>query len=117
MKYFLGIDAGTSGIKAMILDENGVISGIGYDECDVLTPHPGWAEQDPHMWWEVCQRAVKQAVKKSGHGMEIEGIGFSGQMQGSTLMDKEMQPLGNCMIWLVQRSEPEVRDIEKLLTD
>lgn len=117
MKYFLGIDAGTSGIKAMIIDETGKISGIGYHECDVITPNPGWAEQDPLVWWDACDRAVKQAVDKSGHGKEVASIGFSGQMQGSTLMDKNMDPIGNCIIWLDQRAEEEVHDIEKLISE
>ena len=84
MKYFLGIDAGTSGIKALVLDETGRVCGSGYRECDLITPRFGWVEQDPREWWIACSIAVKEAVKKCGHGKEIEGIGLSGQMQGIT---------------------------------
>lgn len=90
MSCFLGIDAGTSGIKAIVLDETGKILGVGYKECNLITPKPAWVEENPLDWWEACSGAVEQAVSLSGHGMEVEGIGFSGQMQGSTLMDKDM---------------------------
>lgn len=104
MSCFLGIDAGTSGIKAIVLEDTGNIVGVGYAECNLITPRPAWVEENPLDWWEACDTAVKQAVAKSGKGMEIVGIGFSGQMQGSTLMDKDMNPIGNCMIWMDQRA-------------
>jgi xylulokinase len=115
MKCFLGIDAGTSGIKAIVLDETGKVCAAGYHECDIITPRPGWVEQNPHDWWTACQAAVKQVVKLSGYGSSIAAIGFSGQMQGSVVVDKDMEPIGNCMIWLDQRSSQEVADIENLI--
>ena len=50
-EYLLGIDAGTSGVKAIVMDTAGVICGSGYQECDVITPRPSWAEQRPADWW------------------------------------------------------------------
>lgn len=117
MAYFMGIDAGTSGIKAAVIDEKGKIAAIGYEECDIITPRPGWVEQDPEDWWKACGSAVKQAVAKSGVGKEIKGIGFSGQMQGCVLMGKDGKALGNCLIWLDQRSAPQVREIEGLMSE
>ena len=111
MSCFLGIDAGTSGIKAVVLDETGVILGVGYQECNLITPKPAWVEENPLDWWKACDGAVQQAVALSGHGMEIEGIGFSGQMQGTTLMDKDMNPVDNCMIWLDQRAAAEADEL------
>lgn len=116
MSCFLGIDSGTSGVKALILDGEGVVRGIGYKECDVLNPEPGFAEQDPMDWWRACCGAVKEAVAKSGCGQEIEGIGFSGQMQGNVMLDKDLKPIGNCMIWLDQRATAEVEEISKIIT-
>lgn len=116
MKCFLGIDAGTSGIKAILIDETGKVRGIGYHECDIIIPRPGWVEQNPHHWWTACQAAVKQAVSVSGCGKDVAGIGFSGQMQGSTFLDKDLEPIGNCLIWLDQRSSQEVEEIESILT-
>jgi xylulokinase len=104
MSCFLGIDAGTSGIKAVIVDEKGKVLGFGLAECEVFTPRPSWAEANPEDWWTACCQAVKMAVSKSGKGKEVKGIGFSGQMQGCTLMDKDMKSINNCLIWLDQRA-------------
>ena len=104
MSCFLGIDAGTSGIKAIVLEDTGNIVGVGYHECDLITPRPAWVEENPLDWWEACDAAVKQAVANSGKGDQIIGIGFSGQMQGNAMMDKDMNPIGNCMIWMDQRA-------------
>lgn len=108
MKYFLGIDAGTSGVKAIVVGEDGSEAGVGYKEIDVVTEKPMWAEQNPADWWEACQYAVGKAVADSGVGKQIVGIGISGQMLGSTLLDKDYNTLGNCMIWLDQRAAREV---------
>ena len=108
MKYFLGIDSGTSGVKAIVVGEDGHSAGIGYEELDVITEKPMWAEQNPSDWWTACKKAVKQAVHTSGVGKEISGIGVTGQMLGSTLLDKDNNPVGNCIIWLDQRAVDEV---------
>ncbi|MDR1885494.1 MAG: hypothetical protein LBQ56_04410, partial [Synergistaceae bacterium] len=116
MAHFLGIDAGTSGIKAVIIDEDGRIEGVGYSECGLITPRPGWAEQDPNDWWRACREAVLGAVTKSGLGKKIHSVGFSGQMQGSALLDKNMEPIGNCLLWLDQRSNEEVEEINGMIS-
>lgn len=108
MKYFLGIDSGTSGVKAIVVGEDGNSAGVGYRELDVITEKPMWAEQDPREWWGACKYAIQEAVSKSGVGKQICGIGISGQMLGSTLLDKDNNLLGNCIIWLDQRSIEEV---------
>lgn len=117
MKCFMGIDAGTSGIKVVIVDEKGTVLGTGSHECDVVTPRPGWVEQAPETWWNACCAAAKQAAAASGHGKDVMGIGFSGQMQGCTPLDKDLRPIGNSIIWLDQRSSQEVCDIERLMRD
>ena len=111
----MGIDAGTSGIKAVVMDETGKLWGQGYRECTVFTPKPNWAEQDPLDWWEACSAAAAQAVVASGKGDEILAIGFSGQMQGSVLLDKAGNPIGNCMIWLDQRAGLEAEELSNAL--
>lgn len=117
MKCFMGIDAGTSGVKVIIVDDKGTVLGTGHHECNIITPRPGWVEQDPESWWTACCEAARQAVAASGHGMDVAGIGFSGQMQGCTLLDKELKPIGNCIIWLDQRASQEVCDIDRLMPD
>ena len=111
----MGIDAGTSGIKAVVMDETGKLWGQAYRECTVFTPKPNWAEQDPLDWWEACSAAAAQAVVASGKGDEILAIGFSGQMQGSVLLDKAGNPIGNCMIWLDQRAGLEAEELSNAL--
>lgn len=113
MKYFLGIDSGTSGVKAIVVGEDGSTVGIGYQEIDVITEKPMWAEQDPNEWWSACKYAIKEAVEKSGVGKSIDGIGITGQMLGSTLLDKNNKVLGNCIIWLDQRAIEEVETIKE----
>jgi xylulokinase len=110
MTCFLGIDAGTSGVKAIVIDEAGKTLGLGYKEVNLITPRPLWVEQDPNEWWSACDYAIREAVSKSGRGQEIAAIGLTGQMLGNTMLDKDLKPLGNCMIWLDQRATEE-RDI------
>ncbi len=111
MDYFMGIDAGTSGVKVIVIDEEGTVAGRGYCECHVYTPYPGWAEQDPKDWWQALHRAAVMAVKDSGHGAQIAAISFSGQMQGCTLLNREGEAEGNCLIWLDQRAAREAREL------
>ncbi|HBU12375.1 MAG TPA: xylulokinase, partial [Clostridiales bacterium] len=115
MSCFMGIDAGTSGVKVIIITEDGKIAGMGYHECNLITPRPGWTEQSPEDWWAACDDAVKQAVQNSGRGNEVEAIGFSGQMQGVTLIGADDKPLRNCIIWLDQRADAEVAEIERTI--
>lgn len=112
MGCYLGIDLGTSGVKAIVMDDQGTVLGSGLCECDVLTPQPGWVEQNPEMWWEACSQAVKQAVKACGCGQQIEAVGFSGQMQGLVMLDKSGEVLDNCIIWLDQRAQKQTEEIE-----
>jgi xylulokinase len=104
MSCFLGIDAGTSGIKAIVLDDAGKTHGTGYRECNLITTRPGWVEEDPQEWWTACYGAVAEAVSRSGRGKDILSIGFSGQMQGSTLLGADGEPVDNCIIWMDQRA-------------
>lgn len=115
MGLFMGIDAGTSGIKAIVLDDSGNVLGTGFEECSLISQKPNWAEQNPEDWWDACCSAVKTAALSSGRSDEIISIGLSGQMQGSVLMDKAMKPLGKCMIWLDQRASAEAEELSGVL--
>ena len=107
MNAFLGIDLGTSGVKAVIIDEDGRTLGAGYKEIPLGTPGLGWAEQDPAAWWDAACSAVRQAATASRAGKEIKSIGLTGQMLGSVFLDKNLQPLMPCIIWLDQRASAE----------
>lgn len=104
MRYFMGIDLGTSGVKVVVLDVNGAIVSIGSKEQTMSTPQPSWAEQDPETWWQVACDAVKNALSKMDDPKAIAGIGLSGQMLGATMLDKDLRPVRPCIIWCDQRS-------------
>ena len=113
--YWLGIDLGTSGIKAVIINETGEVVSMGYAEQNVITPKSGFAEQNPEVWWEACCSAVKMAVSKGNiSGMEVRAIGFSGQMQGLVLLDSMGNVIRNCIIWMDQRAADEVKVIDEM---
>ena len=118
MTYLMGIDLGTSSVKALITDEHGRTYGFGQIGYEVLTPRTGWAEQDPEIWWRCTGEAVRQAVLRSGISVsEITGIGLSGQMHGIVALDKAGEPIANSMIHLDQRSFREKEEIWEIADD
>ena len=79
MAFLLGIDLGTTGLKAAIVDHDGRLHGLGYHRCQTLPSTQGRAEQDPDQWWGACQHATRQALAEAGiHPSEIRGVGLSG---------------------------------------
>lgn len=112
MAYFMGIDLGTSSVKALIADENGKIKGIGQTGYEVKTPCPGYAQQDPGTWWMCTKTAVRECLRKSGILPEqINGVGLSGQMHGLVALDREGRVIGGSIIHLDQRSFQEKEEI------
>jgi len=94
---FLGIDLGTSSLKALVLDVDGEIVSTGSAAYPMTTPQPGWAESDPQDWWEAAGQAVRQAA--GPQASEIAAIGLSGQMHGVVLCDDAGQPLRPAILW------------------
>jgi xylulokinase len=111
MSALLGIDLGTSSVKVVVYSTTGNILGLGSAEYPILTPQPGWAEQDPEHWWSATVQAARTAHHAAGQP-EVLAIGFSGQMHGPALLDKQNQLLGNAIIWADQRSAPLLPEIE-----
>jgi xylulokinase len=108
----LGIDLGTSSVKAVAVSTTGEILGLGSVEYPILTPEPGWAEQDPEQWWSATTRAVREAIDAAGQP-DILAIGFSGQMHGPVLLDTARKPLGHAIIWADQRGASVLSEIEE----
>ncbi|HEY8388841.1 MAG TPA: FGGY family carbohydrate kinase [Parasegetibacter sp.] len=105
----LGIDVGTSSIKITVADaekQQPVIS-VQYPETEypIHSPHPGWAEQDPELWWEQVQAAIKKA-NASGlyNSKDIAAIGISYQMHGLVLINNLQQTLRKSIIWCDSRA-------------
>ncbi|MCK4324452.1 MAG: xylulokinase, partial [Armatimonadetes bacterium] len=84
MAYLLGLDVGTTGTKALLIDEDGGIVARAVSEYELATPHPNWAEQDPADWWQAtCQTIQSVLAEADVAGDEVAGLGLSGQMHGS----------------------------------
>ena len=86
MKYWLGIDIGTGGSRALLVDADGqVAAGVTAPHEEMRMERPLWAEQRPENWWDAAQLAIREALAIVGaHGRDVAGVGFSGQMHGLT---------------------------------
>jgi xylulokinase len=82
---FLGIDIGTSSIKAVLVDDAGAVADQASAALTVSRPHPGWSEQDPTDWWTATNHAV--TALDAQRRRQVRAIGLSGQMHGATLID------------------------------
>jgi xylulokinase len=110
---YLGLDLGTSGVKAMLIDGNQAIIGSASGHLDVSRPHSGWSEQEPAHWIRATEDAV--AGLKAAHPKElaaVRGIGLSGQMHGATLLDKHDGVLRPCILWNDTRSYREAAELD-----
>ena len=112
MAYLLGIDIGTSSAKAALIDLEGHIVGVGAQDYPILQPQPNWAEQDPEAWWQAASGATLKALAEAGVPREaVAGIGLSGQMHGTVLLDPNGLPTRPAIIWPDQRSQAEVERV------
>ena len=113
---FVGIDVGTGGTRALIIDERGRVVASGTEEhAPFASPQSGWAEQDPHDWWRACGLAVRRALDAlRARGDEIACIGFSGQMHGAVLLDAHDEVVRPAIIWCDQRTGPQVEELSDL---
>ncbi|MGW8279832.1 xylulokinase [Sphingomonas aurantiaca] len=112
---FLGIDIGTSGVKAVVLDAHGSVVGQGTAALTVQRPHPLWSEQDPDAWWQATTAAV-QAIDPSVR-RSVRGVGLAGQMHGATLLDADDRPLRPAILWNDGRSFAQCAALERAVPD
>ena len=90
----LGLDIGTTGVKVIILSEDGTISASVTEEYETSCSYPLWSEQKPEDWWKATGVAVSKALKSSGTDSgDIKGVCVSGQMVGLVLLDADGKPL------------------------
>jgi xylulokinase len=114
MTYLLGLDLGTSGVKALLLPVDDADAPVlsATVELTFSTPRPGWSEQDPTDWWRATAKVIREILDRSGvRTGEVAGLATSGQMHGTTLLDSEGEVLMPCILWNDQRSAEECRII------
>ena len=111
----LGLDLGTSSVKALLMAEDGTVLGEGSASYAVRAPRPGWAESTPEDWWGAVLEATGVAVGR--RGAEVTALGLSGQMHGVVLVDEPGLPLRPAVIWADARSGAELAAYRRLDED
>ncbi len=118
MAVFLGIDLGTSAVKAVLVDERDRVAAEASAPLAVMRPRPLWSEQAPEDWWSATQAALDAlGLEHAGLMRGVRAIGLSGQMLGLTLLDRSTQPLRPAMLWNDGRAEHEGAEIEAAFED
>ena len=114
MGLVLGIDASTTATKAVLVDEAGVVRGIGTAEYAFSVPRPLWSEQEPRLWWDGTVAAVRAVLASTGtSGADVVAIGLTGQMHGAVLLDSAGDVLRPAMLWNDQRTGAECDAIRR----
>ncbi|MDP2982545.1 MAG: xylulokinase [Candidatus Latescibacter sp.] len=115
-RHLLGIDLGTSSVRAGIFREDGARIAIAARAYPIETPVPGASLQDPELWWRRTGEAIAEALALSSlKGSDISGISFCGQMHGAVLLDSGNAPVGCAVIWADSRSAAECEEITEML--
>ena len=110
---FVGLDLGTSGVRALLVDADGAAVAVADAGLSVSHPHPGWSEQDPADWIAASEQALASLVEQASDAMaQLRGIGLSGQMHGATLLDAEGAVLRPCMLWNDTRSHAQAAKLD-----
>ncbi|HEX3396297.1 MAG TPA: xylulokinase [Steroidobacteraceae bacterium] len=107
---YLGLDIGTSAVKAAVIDDTGSVVDQASSALEVSRPHPLWSEQNPADWWSAANNAVSDlrlSVRKA-----VRAIGLSGQMHGATLLNKQQRALRPAILWNDGRSAQQCAELE-----
>jgi xylulokinase len=115
--YWMGIDIGTGGTRALLVDRGGKVrASFTAPHEDMRMERPMWAEQRPEDWWRAAVEAIRGVLAEAQvSGQDVRGIGLSGQMHGLTLLDRDGEVIRPALIWCDQRSQPQVDFINKTI--
>jgi xylulokinase len=112
VRVAIGIDVGTTGSRAVAVDEHGGVVGAETSEYALLTPRPQWTEQDPAEWWRATREVLRAVAASSRAGSgEIVGVGLTGQMHGSVFLDGEGEVIRPALLWNDQRTGAQCEEI------
>ncbi len=113
MAFYLGLDLGTSGLKALLIDEDQKIIASAHAELHVSRPHQSWSEQQPQDWIKAAEAAITQLKAEHGAALKnVHGIGLSGQMHGAVLLDAQDQVLRPAILWNDTRSHAQAAQLD-----
>jgi len=114
-QYLMGIDIGTQSTRAAVIDLEGRVIASASTAQDMQTPRPGWAQQDPQIWWDSTINNIRKAIQQAGiKPQEILGIGVSGQMHGCVSIDSNGELLSHgVQLWCDKRSADLVEEYKK----
>jgi xylulokinase len=111
----LGIDVGTGGTRAVVIDPDGkVVASATAEHVPFVSTRTGWAEQDPEDWWRATITVVREVLSQSSSD-EIKAVGLSGQMHGLVLLDQSDEVLRPAIIWCDQRTDSQCKSLTELV--
>lgn len=115
-KYLLGIDVSTTGAKALLIDQAGVVISSATTPLTLFTPRPLWSEQDPREWWRGIVHSIRKALAQAGiPGSAVAAIGLTGQMHGLVLLDEQGEVLRPAILWNDQRTGSQCDEMRSRL--
>ena len=118
LQTYLGIDLGTSELKVLLIDQQGLALGSASAPLAISQPHAGWSEQDPMSWVQAMAAACASLRQQyPAQYAAVQGIGLSGQMHGATLLNTNNAVLRPCMLWNDTRSAQECIDLKHACPD
>ncbi|MGH2403732.1 MAG: xylulokinase, partial [bacterium] len=108
MTALLGLDVGTTGAKAVLIEPGGRVLAVATSDYPLLTPRPGWTEQAPQAWWEASVSTIRAVLAQSGIAADdVAAVGLTGQMHGLVALDRDGAVLRPAILWNDQRTAEE----------
>ncbi|WP_153720948.1 xylulokinase [Sporosarcina cascadiensis] len=115
MRYVIGIDLGTSSVKLLLVDQNGLVCNEVSKDYPLIHKQSGYSEQNPDLWVEKTIEALRELLQQfKGDSQQIEGMSFSGQMHGLVLVDQEGKLLRNAILWNDTRTTEQCEEIYEM---
>jgi sugar (pentulose or hexulose) kinase len=114
MSLFLGVDAGTTAMKAGLFDLDGHALAIASQEYSLETPHPAWVEMNPEIYWQTCCQAVRRVLEQSrAQAKDVRGLAISSQGETLIALDAAGKPTRKAIVWLDNRAAEQSEALRK----